>query len=419
LRWDNIIFHFLQKDSKKANLIAYNKILLKNLAIQRKSKFWYAHQLISADLHSEIHTKYPANYYKPNIFIKAGLFLFSLFVALSALGFITLAFMPFFTYSSNYTTVSLIISLLMMFASLISGELLIRKKNLFKTGIVEALLYTAAGSFVAFVIILFDSSNNYENFTLMICAMCLPFFLIAALRYLDLVLMAAAIYCFYAVCFFLLIKAGEIAKMIMPFALMLIAGISYILSSKMRKNEKYFLYERCIRLFEFSALLVFYCAGNYYVIRESSVEFFHLVIEPGEDIPMAWFFYLFTAVVPMIYLWLGLKNKDKLRVWSSLLFIGISALTFKYYFSLGHPALALTLAGLFTVFISWLSIRLLKNDRAGLTFKEDINEDHFLKTNAEALAIAQGFISQQGTQSTNETSFGGGEFGGGGSGSKF
>ena len=72
------------------------------------------------------------------------------------------------------------------------------------------------------------------------------------------------------------------------------------------------------------------------------------------------------------------------------------------------------------ILIAYFSIKYLNTDKHGITFKEDVNEDNFLKKNAEALIIAQSFSAQASNQHQNDTTnFGGGDFGGGGAGDSF
>ena len=115
----------------------------------------------------------------------------------------------------------------------------------------------------------------------------------------------------------------------------------------------------------------------------------------------------------------GLKQKDKVLLWMGLLLVALSALTFKYYFSLGHPEISLTIAGIVMISIAYLSIRYLKTDKHHITFKEEIDEDNFLKLNAEALVMVQSFTQPITITNTSAEDFGGGGFGGGGSGSDF
>ena len=168
------------------------------------------------------------------------------------------------------------------------------------------------------------------------------------------------------------------------------------------------------------ALLVFYISCNYFVIRESSIEFFNLNLQEGEDIPLAIVFYILTALVPILYVYYGLKRKDKVLLWIGLALIAAAAFTFKYYFSLGHPDVSLTLAGIAMIAIAYISIKYLKTPQKGITFEKEIDEDNFFKTNIEAIIIAQSFSQQADSiQTESTTEFGDGEFGGAGSGGKF
>ena len=62
----------------------------------------------------------------------------------------------------------------------------------------------------------------------------------------------------------------------------------------------------------------------------------------------------------------------------------------------------------------------MKTPKHGITFEEDKDEDHFLKTNAEALIIAQSFSQQgQNISQQDDVKLGGGDFGGAGAGNQF
>jgi hypothetical protein len=102
-----------------------------------------------------------------------------------------------------------------------------------------------------------------------------------------------------------------------------------------------------------------------------------------------------------------------------LALIAIAVLTFKWYFSIGHPEITLTTAGLVMIILSYAGIRYLSEDRYGITFKDDPNADDFLKSNAEALLIARNFGSSATQAGDHGAEGGGGEFGGAGSGERY
>ena len=399
-------------------MIAYNKTLLSNMLIVKKAKQLFSRDLITGAQMASVLSKYPTEYFKPNIFIKVGLFLFTLFLIVAALGLFSLMSMGILMNSNSYEGYGIFVSILFGGVCVFFLEKFIQWRNWYSNGIDDALLYSGL-SFI-FSAIAFSVSNNLndEDGFLLLCFIYLPFLMVAAARYIDRVVTVFMMACMYCIFFLVIMKIGNAAKFIMPFAFMAVSAAFYFIVKKQLTLPSRTHYAGCMKVVKAISLIVFYVSGNYYVIRESSVEFFNLDLSEGQDIPLALIFYAFTAFVPLIYLFFGLRSKDKLMVWVSLLLIAVSALTFKYYFSLGHPEVSLTIAGLMMMALAYTSIKYLVTDKNGITFRDDPNEDNFLKTNAEALVIAQSFGTHSQPTDTG-VQMGGGEFGGGGSGNKF
>ncbi len=400
-------------------MIAYNKTYIENSLLVKKAKQWYARNLIAAEQMNDIEKQYKSEFYSPAFFIKMGLFIFTLFIVGSATGFYSLIFLNFFT-NVNNSGFQIFTCIFFAIGCIASLEVFIKEKKIFRSGIDEALLYSALGFLFTALVQIFGDSFYGDNLGLFYTIIALPILAAAVIRYADTLIALALAICFYAAFFLLLLKLGEIAKMIMPFALMLLSAAIYFKAQQYKQKAQLLYWKQCIIAIECLALLVFYISCNYYVIRQSSVEFFNLNLQEGEDIPLAIVFYILTAIVPILYVYYGLKRKDKVLLWIGLALIAAAALTFKYYFSLGHPEVSLTLAGIIMILIAYISIKYLKTPQKGITFEKEIDEDNFFKTNVEALIIAQSF-SQQAESSPTEstTEFGGGEFGGAGSGGKF
>ena len=407
-------------------MIAYNSTFINNIAIVKKVKQWFAHQLITAEQMKLASDKYHTDFYNPNLFIKIGLFIFTSFVILAALGLFLLICLPIYSYPYNSNIFAVVTCIVFAISCIVALELLIKAKLLYRSGIDEALLY-AGITFVYFAIKFsfdyryaynYDYSYPQESYSLISLIIFLPFTIVAAIRYIDSLMSVLAIVLLYAICFLSILKLGDVAKLIMPFALMLLSVLFYFIIIKQKKQSVLLAWKNCLIACEVIAMAVFYLACNYFVIRESSIEFFGLEIQPWEDIPLAWLFYVLTVIVPIAYIVYGLNKKNKVSLWVGLLFVALSAITFKYYFSLGHPEISLTIAGILMLVIAYVSIRYLKTDKQGFTYKEEIDEDNFLKSNIEALAIVQSF-SQQPDNATKTEEFGGGEFGGAGSGGNF
>ncbi|MGB3946688.1 MAG: hypothetical protein WBM13_01780 [Bacteroidia bacterium] len=403
-------------------MIAYNQEFINNLAIVKKAKQWYARNLISDLQMITIQKKYTANFYNPNLFVKIGLFVFTCVAISAALGFYTLFC---FTVSNGLEHSDLFpVFTCMLFAALcfVGLELFVRNKLVYRSGVDEALLYSALGFILSGI--LYSIDYYYYNTTLVSALVFLPFVVIASIRYTDTIVTIVTVICLYIILFYLFLKLGAIAKLIMPFFLMLVSASLYFVVKKLKQKEALLAWKKCLIAIECITMIVFYLACNYFVIRETSISFFNMDLNEGEDIPLAFVFYLLTALVPMAYVFMGLKNKDKISLWIGLLLVAVAAFTFKYYFSLGHPEISLTIAGVVMILIAYTSIRYLKTDKHGVTFKEDIDEDNFLKTNAEALLIAQSFSKQvysspQPDNNLGGADLGGGDFGGAGSGGNY
>jgi hypothetical protein len=399
-------------------MIAYNTTFIRNLAIVKKAKQWYSEQLISTEQMSTILENYKSAFYNPNLFVKIGLFMFTWIAILAAVGFYSIFF--FSLYKDSDKTFPVFTCFLFSMICVIALEQFIKKKNVYRSGVDECLLYTALGLLFSGIGILLNDISTEQNNFLLLAIIALPFLTVAVIRYSDRLVSFALGACLYVIFFLVLLKLGGIAKLIMPFALMLVSVPLYFMTKQQQQQQRkeLFYWKQCLVVFECLALLVFYIAGNYFVIRESSIKFFDMKLNAGEDIPLAIVFYVLTAIVPLAYVHYGLKKKDKPLLWIGLVLVAAAALTFKNYFSLGHPEITLSIAGALMIVIAYATINYLKTPKHGLTFIEEPDEDGFLKSNAEALLIAQIF-TQQNAPPSSTTEFGGGGFGGGGSGGTF
>lgn len=407
-------------------MIAYNQTVINNISIIKKVRKWYAVNLLKRDQLELANKKYFMNFYSPNVFVKIGLFIFTLFAILALLGLFAAFFFTGYSTSQSEKLFFIVSSIIFTIACIFFLENFIKTKMLYRSGVDEALLYSAIVFLYSalYFIINYVSSRFIENDVLLLLLLIIfPFVALATIRYIDTLVTIITLFIFYTICFLFILKIGDIAKLILPFAMMILSILIYCLVKKQQLNSKLIGWKNGLITCEAITMIVFYLAGNYFVIRESSVAFFNLELSKGEDVPLAVLFYVFTAIVPLTYIYSGLKRKNKVSLWIGLLLVTLSAFTFKYYFSLGHPEISLTIAGIIMIVIAYISIHYLKSDKYGITFIEEIDEDNFLKTNAEALAIVQTFShtgdANQQTEQTDTDAYGGGDFGGAGSGDNF
>lgn len=240
------------------------------------------------------------------------------------------------------------------------------------------------------------------------------------LRYLHLLSMLVFCLAVTAFLFFGMFEFGNIAKTILPFTAMIFAVVFYFLTTKLINNLKESYYYNGLLLANSFCLVLFYLSCNYLVVRELSVELLGTEVEPGKDIPFAYFFYGFTFIVPIVYLVQALKAKDRIMLWISFLAIAFSIYTVRFYYAVLPIEVALTLGGLVLFAVAYFSIKRLKEKESGLTFKPDrINHSDAI-LNAEALVVASTFgMKPEVKPQASPMEFGGGGFSGGGSDGSF
>jgi len=234
-------------------------------------------------------------------------------------------------------------------------------------------------------------------------------------RYLHLLSLLVFCLASTAILFYGLFEFGAIGKTILPFVAMIFAAVFYFFTKKTINNLKESYCYNGLLLTNSFCLILFYLSCNYLVVRELSVELLGSEVLPGQDIPFAIFFYAFTLIVPIVYLVQALKTKDRIMLWISFLAIGFSIYTIRFYYSVLPIEVALTLGGLVLFVIAYFSIKRLKDNEIGLTFKPDrINNSNSI-LNAEALIVASTFGLKPEVKSESPMDFGGGGFSGGGS----
>jgi len=291
-------------------------------------------------------------------------------------------------------------------------EYLVREKKYFNHGISDAFLLSSFGQIIFFISYIF----NYQN-TLAVLFISSIISTFLAYRFVN-IFMAAILFC--SLCgfhFYLLLEIGEIGKLLLPFSSMLFAGIILFGIKKIKETEDYFFYyEACINCIEILSFVVLYLSGNYLVVRMGSESLMNIRISDDEDITMAWFFNLFTLVVPLIYIYLGIKSKSKILLYIGVAAVFFAAYTIRTYHHVLPTEIALLIGGLFLFCVAYFVIKKLKDKTVGITFEPDNFETEFGFNEMETFATAVNFGIEVNPE---EFKFGGGKFGGGGAGSKF
>lgn len=387
-------------------MIAYSSQWLEALQVRRQAAKWHKKNYIGSAQYEAILAAYPVGFYTPNAFVRIGLAIFTWVLVSSAFGILGVTL---FADMPGETGIGVTLLFFGVF-NLIGLEIVIREKHHYQSGIDDALLYLGLGFIVSGLTLLLSSFD--EPLPLFLAA--LPLLAFGAIRYLDRLVTLCAFICAVSILFLVLLKAGAAGRLVLPFLLMAFSGAGYAAVRRSKGQTRLRLWEGCLEVLEGLCLLTFYLAGNYFVIRELSEALFE-----QSQVPLAFVFYAFTALIPPLYLYFGLKNRDRLLLRTGMVLLAMAVFTFKYYFSLGHTEIMITGAGALLVTFAYVTIRFLKREQMPFTYAKDVAESEE-GPELEILVINETFAaSVQGQTPVKENAFGGGQFGGGGSGGNY
>lgn len=378
---------------------AFNEENLHRLLLLKEVKKWYRHHMITGEQWDQIRERYASPLYHPNFAIRLLLILATLMALWGVTGF-------FFLFLNDIGEKALsVASIIYGVVSFFVLNYFINKKLHYKSGVNEALLYHSLSFTLGGLIVLLETDISPS---LLICFVGLTF---SAWRYLDLLSTAGATGCLAGFVFMLLHDAGGVFQAIIPFAMMALAVAVYFIIRHIEKDSSRWPWSDVLLVAKALSLVLLYASVNYFVVRELSISMMNLQLAEGEDIPFAGVFYVLTCIVPLGYLWFGIRNRDMVLLRISLLAITFTVFTFRYYFSLGHPEIILTLAGAILMGITYWLFQFLKVVRGGFT-RDALLAEKWSHVNVEGFVFSQTL----GGNVAPEQKFkgGGGEFGGGG-----
>ncbi len=380
---------------------AYKETDLYNLVVIKKTKRWFKQGFITEAQQIAVHSAYPSAFYHPNLIIRILLFIATLLALSGVSGILGLMFASM---GENVIKVLCVMYGIASFYFL--KKIFIENNKHYKSGVTEALLYHACGFVIGGVALMTD----FNMYALLL--VCLVVFSFAAIRYLDLITTLAATCSFGGVLFFACYDTGGLFRQIIPFVIMISFLIVYVLVKRIKKKLKYKFWINNLMVIESVSLLLVYAVGNYFVVRELSVDMMDLQLQEGQEIPFAFLFYAFTVLTPIALLFFGIRNKDIILLRVSLVAMAFSVFTFKYYYGFGHPEITLTLAGAVLLGVSILLFTYLKTVRHGFT-RENHLAEKWGNLNLQAFIVSQ---TLGGNQVVPKIETGeGGKFGGGGS----
>lgn len=384
-------------------MIAYNTTWLENLAAREELEDALAAGLIGEEEKRQADSLFSVGFYSPNYFIRVGLFILTIVIAAFSLGLLLLVLLT--GYEDNFGGLLLFFGIL-TYAAL---EFFVRIKHHYRSGVDDALLWISGICVVSGINVMADISPGANALIIFILAL---FFM---LRFADMAMAAIAGVALLAVVFFNYILLGSFAKATVAFLLMLIAAAVYFVVRKMTERPITRYYRYCCIILEIVMLICFYTVSNFFVVQETSNEMFGFADNSG-NMPYAWLFWIFTVCTPLIYIFFGIKNKDRILVRTGLLLIAAIVFTIRYYYSVMPTELVMLLGGIILIVLSYALTKYLAQPKNGFTSAEIKTRALQDTMNIEGLVIAETF---SGNDAGNNNKFGGGSFGGGGASSDF
>lgn len=385
-------------------MIIHDKNLLNNLALVEEADSLENAGFISKEQKKIIKSELPSFKVQNNILVRLGFFLLGSFLYSSICSFISLIALSGEEYFFKICC--------FLFAGVgIAGAEFLAKNKYYRHGLDDAFILGILLNVGGAVVIL---TEDFETGLTPAVFVAIASFLTYK-RYLHLPSMFVFCMASSAVLFFGMFEIGDIGKTILPFVVMLVSAGFYFFTKNRIKNLTEVYYYSGLLLANTFCLVLFYLSCNYLVVRELSAALLGIDVQPGQDIPFAYFFYAFTFIVPVLYLVQALKTKDRILLWISFAAIAFTIFTIRFYYSVLPIEVALTLGGLVMFAIAFFSIQKLKNKESGLTFKPGrINNSNAI-LNAEALIVASTFGMKPEVKTDSPMDFGGGGFSGGGS----
>jgi len=383
-------------------MLAYNNTGLDHLNIQQEAATAYRKKCITDQEHAAVQGAYPVDFYTPNPYIRIGLFILTLVILSASLGLFGLLLLE---------ALPDIYAGLIIFAGLaIYGilEYFVQSKKHYQSGVDDALLWMSAA-------LILCGLNLMMDLEISVFAQCMLVFLIAlyaALRFADTLMSVVAYLALLSMVFERATVLGDFAKLILPFLLLAISLVVYLLMKRGEQLSTFRHYKQCFMVVQIVALVTLYISGNYFVVRETSNMLFGLDPEEGQGIPLGWLFWMLTVAIPVIYIYLGLKKKDTILLRAGLILVAAIVFTIRYYHSVAPLEVAMLIGGLVLIGAAYGCIKYLKTPRYGLT-DENTDDPHFLdKLHLESVIIAETYTPQ--APVTDDFQFGGGTGGGGG-----
>jgi hypothetical protein len=399
-------------------MIAYDKTLLDNVYIDEEANRLKESGFISTDQYKALSNQLPRLKSQNNLFIRIGFFILGCMLYASICGFLSLLGIGIIEHSYLF--------FIYLFAVIgfVAKEYMSKNMNYFGFGLDDAFILGGILTLLIGIEQTFEQISDYysnTNYLLILIVMAIVSS-ITYLRYLNLSLALLACFGITGSLAYMTFEYLTIGKTILPFVMLLFSGGCYFISKKIVQNLTSPYYSNGLKLAKGFSLILFYLAGNYYVVRELNFSLSEAYFYDGAspEIPFAIFFWAFTISIPVVYIVFSLKNKDKMLLWIGFLALCFALFTIRTYHHVLPPEVTLTFGGLVLFAFAYFSIKKLKHNETGITFKADRFTNPNAFANLQTLIVASQFgLKPEVKAEESPMEFGGGGFSGGGSNGEF
>ncbi|MES2518079.1 MAG: hypothetical protein V4585_08230 [Bacteroidota bacterium] len=388
---------------------AYKSEWSEHSFIQKTAETWQKKGFFNKEQFAKIQRVYPLDYYDPNVFLKIGLFIFTILATCFSGGIISALFLGVF--GNNFNLAIIIEGLILGIVFIFLLENFIKSNKLYHSGVDNALLYMALSAFCTAIFLIFENVHPPTWLFLLIFS---PLFVLATIRYADSVVCTLMYFLFFAIIISVALMVAW-GKTFLPFIIMFYSIGAYFLVKKLSTRHDFLYYENCLTILKTLSLVTFYLGGNYLVVREGNALINNLSGAISPQVAFAPMFYFFTLIIPVAFIYFGLRDRDRLIMILGMITLAFSIFTYRYYFAVLPVEIALTLGGVLLMALAGGLIYYLRTNKFGFTYEP---EDEREGMNLEALFMSQ-VIQSKIPQQGDTFRFGGGDVGGGGAGGEY
>jgi hypothetical protein len=385
-------------------MTAYNTQQLDHVEMRQQAQDALDQNVITPEEHQQVKAMYPVYLYTPNVYIRIGLFVLTSIVVLVTFGLFCLLFSD--GGAGVFTGFSIFFA---MISYTVLEAMVIRDKKHYRSGVDDSLMWLSGILIYTGICIMND--DFIEGLWLFVFLFVGSGFF--ALRFADRLMCALAFLSLLGWLFYGCLELGAVGKTIAPFALMAVSFGVYFSVRRMLLLTRFRHYIPGLQLVAICSLVTGYLAGNYFMVREVGSALLGETLRPQDDIPAGWLFWLFTILIPLLYIFFGIRKKDRILLCTGLLLVAGIVFTIRYYHSLLPLETAMALGGVALIGIAYALTRYLHQPKHGFTSEAPATINNRERQQWESLAIAETFHQTPAPESST-FQFGGGSGGGGG-----